>query len=365
MSKNGKKSETRILTPGQLVAWSEDNTQVMRLKSGRDLLPGGYVASFAPVLVDWRASVLSGESPFVVLRNVNYGGNPLERSVVMQSVRVPLDGIASAEITLVPFGLTRSHSPLQHAQLRFVFDPDNQPQLLNLADAGTGTDASLPDLILSWESWRAKKAQFSYRQGLDIASYSLTQRVFAGPQLFLEDALRGREWFSYRLKLPGGRAGLLELFSVGLGLGDGVARSTLSGLLEKASGDWLNNAPQGESTPDQLRGEWQKLQQRLKEADAPEAHLVRMPDDEDGYQPLVRSCATLARYTVLTAAARLLDKGFDDELVRKALPKFDLPSPEPWMKEIAHSSLSGVFLRATDGRELSAAPPRNEPKEHT
>jgi len=363
MSEKGKHSETRTLTPSQLVAWSEDNTQVMRLKSGRDLLPGGYLASFAPVLVDWRDSVLSGESPFVVLRNVNYGGNPLERSVVMQSVRVPLDGIAFAEIILVPFGVTRSHSPLQHAQLRFVFDPDNQPQLLNLADAEKmGTDASLPDLILSWESWRAKKAYFSFRQGLDIASYSLTQRVFAGPQLFLEDTLRGREWFSYRLRLPGGRAGLLELFSVGLGLGDGAARSTISGLLENAEGEWLNHAPQGETTPDQLRNEWQKLQQRLQESDAPEEHLVRMPDDEDGYQPLVRSCATLARYTVLTAAARLLDRGFEDEVVRKALPKFDLPSPEPWMKEIAHASLSGVFLRAPAAVSYLLRHPEANPK---
>ena len=362
MPEKGKHSETRTLTPSQLVTWSEDNTQVMRLKAGRDILPGGYVASFAPVLVDWRASVLTGESPFVVLRNVNYGGNPLERSVVMQSVRVPLDGIAFAELTLVPFGLTGSRSPLQHAQLRFVFDPDNQPQLLNLADARTGTDASLPDIILSWESWRAKKAQFSYRRGLDIDSYSLTQRVFAGPQLFLEDTLRGREWFSYRLRLPGGRAGLLELFSVGLGLGDGVARSTLSGLLEKAEGDWLNQAPQGEATPDQLRSEWQRLYQRLNETDAPEEHLVRMPDDEDGYQPLVRSCATLARYTILTAAARLLDRGFEDETVRNALPKFELPSPEPWMKEIAHASLSGVFLRAPMAVSYLLRHPEMNPK---
>jgi len=357
-----KQSESRTLTPAQLVAWSEDNTQVMRLKSGRDLLPGGYLASFAPVLVDWRSSVLSGESPYVILRNVNCGGNPMDRSVVMQSVRVPLDGIASAEITLVPFGLTRSHSPLQHAQLRFLFDPGNRPQLLNLADAATGTDASLPDLILSWESWRAKKAHFSFRQGLDIDAYSLTQRVFAGPQLFLEDTLRGREWFSYPLRLPGGRTGLRELFSVGLGLGDGVARSTLSGLLEKAQGEWLNDAPQGEETPDQLRGEWQNLQRRLKKADAPEERLVRMPDDEDGYQPLVRSCATLARYTVLTAAARLLDRGFEDEAVRKALPKFDLPTPEPWMKEIAHSRLSGVFLRAPMAVSYLLRHPETNPK---
>jgi len=363
MSEKGKQRESRTLTPSQLVAWSEDNTRVMRLKSKRDLLPGGYLASFAPVLVDWRASVLSGESPFVILRNVNYGGNPLERSVVMQSVRVPLDGIAFVEFILVPFGVTRSHSPLQHAQLRFVFDPDNQPQLLNLADAEeTGTDASLPDLILSWESWRTNQEQFSFRQGLDIDAYRLTQRVFAGPQLFLEDSLRGREWFSYRLKLPGGREGLLELFSVGLGLGDGAARSTIAELLENAEGEWLKHAPQGETTPEQLRNEWQKLQQRLRESDAPEEHLVRMPDDEDGYQPLVRSCATLARYTVLTAAARMLNRGFDDEVVRKALPRFDLPSPEPWMKEVANAGLSGIFLHAPVAVSYLLRHPEANPK---
>jgi hypothetical protein len=338
--------DTRTLTPSQLVAWAEDNTQVMRLRSGRDLVPGGYLASFAPVLVDWRASDWAGDSPYVILRNVNYGGNPLDRTVVLQSVRVPLDGIAFAEVTLVPFGVGGSRSPLQHAQLRFIFDPDNQPKLLNLAGAETGTDDTLPDLILSWETWRGKGSKFSYRQGLDIDAYGLTQRVFAGPQLFLEDTLRGREWYSYRLRLPGGREGLVELFSVGLGLGDGAARSTISGLLHQASGQWLEHAPHGDRSEGQLRQEWELLQQRLQNAEAPEERLVRMPDDENGYQPLVRSCATLARYTVLTAAARLLERGYEDETVRHALPEFELPSPEPWMKEMAHASLDGVFLRA-------------------
>jgi hypothetical protein len=337
---------SRILTPSQLVAWAEDNTQVMRLRAGRDILPGGYLASFAPVLVDWRASDWAGDSPYLVLRNVNCGGNPLDRSVVLQSARVPLDGIAYAELTLVPFGMAGRHSLQQHAQLRFVFDADNQPQLLNLAGSETGTDAALPDLILSWESWRAKGASFGLRTGLDIDAYRLTQRIYAGPQLFLEDTLRGREWSSYRLRLPGGRAGLVELFMVGLGLGDGAARSTISGLLQQAEGKWLEHAPQGETDNAALRGEWQKLQTRLREAAAPEQELVRMPDDEDGYQPLVRSCATLARYTVLTAAARLLAQGHEDEVVRKGLPKFDLPSPEPWMQEMAHADLNGVFLRA-------------------
>ena len=66
--------ETRTLTPSQLVAWAEDNTQLMRMRSGRDLLPGGYLASFAPMLVDWQAGDWECDKPSVVLRNVNGGG---------------------------------------------------------------------------------------------------------------------------------------------------------------------------------------------------------------------------------------------------------------------------------------------------
>jgi hypothetical protein len=62
------------------------------------------------------------------------------------------------------------------------------------------------------------------------------------------------------------------------------------------------------------------------------------------------------------AATRLLEKGFEDEVVRKALPKFDLPSPEPWMKEIAHASLSGVFLRAPAAVSYLLRHPETNPK---
>lgn len=66
--------------------------------------------------------------------------------------------------------------------------------LLNLAGRETGTDAILPNMSLSWVSWQAKGTKFRLLERLDIAAYSRTQRVFDGPQLFLEDTLRGREW---------------------------------------------------------------------------------------------------------------------------------------------------------------------------
>ena len=92
----------RTLTLQQLLKWAEDNRDIMRLRTDRDVLPGGYMAAFAPVLVAWQESELRDNDSHVILRNVNYGGNPVERTTVLQSARVPLDGIEAAEFILVP-----------------------------------------------------------------------------------------------------------------------------------------------------------------------------------------------------------------------------------------------------------------------
>jgi hypothetical protein len=92
----------RVLSPAQLLAWAEDNTQVMRLRTFRDVIPGGYMAAMAPALVDWRASRIASDQPRVVLRNLNYGGNPLERITVLHALRFDLNAIEFAELTLVP-----------------------------------------------------------------------------------------------------------------------------------------------------------------------------------------------------------------------------------------------------------------------
>jgi len=205
----------RTLTLQQLLKWAEDNRDIMRLRTDRDVLPGGYMAAFAPVLVAWQESKLRDSDSHVVLRNVNYGGNPVERTTVLQSARVPLDGIEAAEFILVPLNPSGT---AHHAELRFIFAPQRSPELLNLAGSQTGTVASFPDLIFSWEAWRPPQSKFSIKEGLDESAYGLTLRAFAGPQLFLEDSLRQHDWFSYRLRLPGGKAGLQELLKVVLAL---------------------------------------------------------------------------------------------------------------------------------------------------
>ena len=45
-----------MLTPAQLQTWAEDNEAIMRLLTDRDVLPGGYMAALAPMLVAWNDS---------------------------------------------------------------------------------------------------------------------------------------------------------------------------------------------------------------------------------------------------------------------------------------------------------------------
>lgn len=118
-----------------------------------------------------------------------------------------LDGLESVELTLVPFGEGGRLGPLQHVQLRFIFEAGKEPVLLNLAGAETGADPRIPDLVFSWVSWRRPDINWEFRKGMDDAAqiYWLSLRAFVGSQKFFEDALEGRDWYCYPLKLPGGK----------------------------------------------------------------------------------------------------------------------------------------------------------------
>ena len=344
---NDNEEAIRVLSPAQLLAWAEDNTQVMRLRTFRDVLPGGYMAAMAPVLVDWRASRIDSDKTCVVLRNLNYGGNPLERITVLHAVQFDLDAVEFAEITLVPPPRDTGGrlAPWYHVQLRFVFESGREPHLLNLAGSETGTDAGIPDLILSWESWRSPDKRFDVVSAMDSAAYGLSLRAYAGPQRFLEDTLHAQDWFSYRLQLPGGREGIVELLKVALALGDGVARHTLSVLLQQSEEEWLRHAPPGNDDSHTAQ-QWQTLRQRARHSEASQALAINLDAGQQRYQTLVRSCSTLTRYAILVTASRLVQRGHSDGVVLDKLPEPILHEPEPWMSDMAGVDLKGLFLRA-------------------
>lgn len=338
--------DLRALSPAQLIAWAEGGVDAVRLRTFRDVIPGGFMAAFGPALIEWQASEPYGHEPWVVLRNLNYGGNPLEKTTVLHRVRVPLTGIAFAEMTLVPSTARGGlHALAHHAQLRFVFEPDKRPVLLSLAGSPAESAARIPDLVLSWESWHESSVRYSGIKGLDPAAYKLSLRAYAGPQRFLEDTLRGRPWFSYRLRMPGGATGASELLKVSLALGDGVARHTLSHQLRRGEEEWLKHAP-AEDNGASSESEWRRLQQLVQSDRQYQDSRLNLTTDQQSYQTLVRSCATLARYAILTAAGRLIERGHVEGLDLDKVPQPVMAEPDKWMKAIAHTSLRGLFARA-------------------
>jgi hypothetical protein len=352
----------RTLSISQLRSWAEDKDQVIRVRSNRDLLPEKHLAARAPVLVDWRSSQLHGDEPFAILRNVNYGGNPLERTTTLHSVRMPLDGVDHVEFTLVPLAPAGRNLPVQHGHLRFVFKPTRRPTLLTLETSSAGADAHLDDLVLSWEPWRFVDDGFNFIKALGD-DFDLSLRAYAGAQRYLEDTLEGHEWYSYRLQLPGGAEGVFELLKVALVLGDGAARRIISRLLNEGEAAWLEKAPPGQADTASLRADWQELRRQIEGAEPPQLDALALGDDDLTYQTLLRSCAALARYTVLLATHRLVDRGLDASVNLAKLPPAVLGTTEPWMQSVPKSDLRGLFMRAPSALRFIAHNPQVVPSQ--
>jgi hypothetical protein len=208
----------------------------------------------------------------------------------------------------------------------------------------SGGDAELHDLVASWEAWRAPGVDFDVMTGMDPGAYRLGLRLYAGPQRFLEDGLAHRDWFSTPLRLPGGAEGLAEVLKVTLALGDGVARHTISEEFEASVADWLAQAPAGQR--EELAAQWQELRALAAPRQVAKDPRLNLPPEERTYQTVLRSCATVAYYSVIVAVNRLHERGLDDGVHREHLDDVHLGGDEPWMEEVARTNLGGIFLRA-------------------
>ncbi|MFQ5600229.1 MAG: hypothetical protein ACE5G2_06710 [Candidatus Krumholzibacteriia bacterium] len=335
----------RVLTVEQLLAWSQNRPHPVRLWTSRDALPGGLAATMVPVLLDWKASDLSENGGHYIVRTLNHGGNPIAGTTVLCPARIPAHGVKKAEFVMVPLGFPVKPSLASHAMLRLIFDEEEPVEVRSGAGVETGGDATVPDLIFSWEAWRPPGVAFNMLKGLDPTTFDLTLRIYSGAQRFLEDALSKRDWYSYPLKLPGGRAGLTELLRVGLALGDGVARRSLDRLLSEAERHWLGHAPPAATVGERHLGQWEKLREALVANHVPEDPLVSR-QHETSYQTLQRSCITMALHTIDVTVERLRARGLVDSRHKKPRLKLGPKKLAPWMEELAHADLLGIFLRA-------------------
>ena len=342
--KNMANQSQRTISPEQLLHLAEHKTQPLRLQTVEDVLPGGLSAAMAPMLIDWDASEIDGPDGFVIVQNLNYGGNPVEGTTVLQTAKVPLAGVEKVEWTLVPLSKGGRQAPIHHGQLRFVFHPDRPVELLDVTGADGGGRKELHDLVASWEAWRGPGKDYDVLQGMDSGAYALALRLYAGPQRFLEDALGRREWYTTPLRLPGGAEGPAELLKVTLALGDGGARHTISELFSRSMDDWLAHAPAADRAD--LTAQWRKMEELARPREMTDDARINLPAKERNYQTVLRSCATMAYYAVTVAVDRLAERGLDDGVDSEHLERIELGGDQTWMSEVAGTDLGGIVMRA-------------------
>lgn len=339
ISKEPVSPQLRMVDVHDVVAYSEMTEPTFRVRTTRDVLPGGYSAAMAPILVGWDRSDLS-EGGDIVIRNVNDGGNPSSGVTMLRSARIRPDQVKTAEFVLVPLGGPRAFS---HSQLRFVFEVGGAEFIGG--DDAVGEPEVFGDLILSWEAWRPPGVDFSWLQGMDSRSYELTLRGYSGPQRFLEDALGSRDWNVYMLQLPGGRGGLAELLKVSLALGDVAARYSISRMLEQAEHEWTINGLDSEIEGRGAVTEWRKFGEKIRSESAPADDPRIDLSGKTEFQSLLRSCATMALYSVDVAVARLIEAGLPHEGMRPS-KKPELNEEPEWMAQLASSGIAGILVRA-------------------
>jgi hypothetical protein len=334
--------EHRLLDVRDVMVYAEGRAATFRVRTARDVLPGDLSAAMTPAMVDWTHSDLQPGGA-LLLGNISHGGNPLAGVTLLRTARVRPEAITKAQWVTVPLG---GPDAIVHGQLRFVFEPGGI-ELLDQDPDTVGEPDTITDLVFSWEAWRPPGVEYDIRTGLDPAAYELSLRCYAGPQRFLEDILAGRPWTAYDLQLPGGRAGLAELFRVTVITGDGAARQVLGRAFNRAEEAWREANPDPAAEDRSLVEAWQRLQRAIESGrDDPVAdERLELSDAQTRYQSLLRSCATMALYNIDVAVSRLLEQGVEAPGMRPT-GKLELFTDPAWMTELADAGWGRILLSA-------------------
>ena len=348
----------RTLDARDVVTYTQKDAHTFRVRTTRDVLPGGLSAAMAPVLVDWGASDLSPGGS-ILFRNLNDGGNPVSGVTVLRTARVRPDRLSKVEFMLIPLGGPKA---ISHGQLRFVFDEGGIEIVGSMPEGEVGEPDSINDLVFSWEAWRPPGVDFDVLVGMDSDAYQLSLRTYSGRQRFMEDALAGREWEVYTLSLPGGKAGARELLLVCFALGDGAARYTIGQMLDEAEEEWVLQGPGSETGGEDATSQWRALREKARSQGVPTEDPLLDMTGKTGYQSLIRSCASMALYSVDVAVTRLIDSGTPHDGMRPTQTPWIGDEPE-WMADLAHTNLAGIFVRSPKAVRFLLANPSVVPSE--
>jgi len=327
----------QVVDAAEVADYVEMSATTYRVRTTRDVLPGGLSAAMAPVFVVWdRSSFAPGES--ITIRNLNHGGNPVSGVTVLRTAVLRPDRLQRVEYVRVPLG---GHDAVSHGQLRFIFEPGGV-ELVGGDPSAAGEPDSVTDFVLSWEAWRPPGVRYNIRKGMDPTVYQLSMRAYSGVQRFIEDALQGRKWDAFPMSLPGGHVGVVELLKVSLSLGDGAGRSVMSDILKRADDAWVTGGPRGEDHGDAAQL-WRDLQTPVEDAPTPGDSRLDMAG-LTAYQTVIRGCASMALYQIDVAVSRLGEQGHAHRGGRPIEMAGITDIPE-WIAELSGTNVAGLFLR--------------------
>lgn len=318
-----EQQEVRPVSSIALLDWGRHPTPVLMIDVPKDALPNGLALSMLPFLVDWSQTEIAGPDPQVRVRNVSVGGNPTVGENLLATIDVPITGIEDVQWCLTPDRNKKGKdTAMGHAQLRFVFRPDNRPVVLGEDGAPLTLVKPLDDLILSWEAWRPPRTRYDPIAGMDPSTYALTARAYSGKARWLGDALRGNPWHCYPLKLPEVGDAFAAVLMTGLLGGDAMARRTLDAMVQAGE----LNIPNADELTDFTQADAERIRATFSTDALPEDPLTHLMGKADlSYQLLERSCITQSLGVIQLALIRLhrehdLGPAPDMHIVPKDLP---------------------------------------------
>jgi hypothetical protein len=290
----------------EALEWKRDTSDVVRVRIEKDVVPGGLSLAMAPVFVNWQSTSASfGPDDHYILRNVNVSNNPVGGILLLAGLKVFADSVESVEFVTVTWKVARRETPIGHAMLRFIFKEDRRPIILNREGEPFANDATVEDIVLSWEAWRPPRATFDPLKGLDPTTYALTPRCMVGPVRCLTDSILGRPWTCYPLKFPEVENAYNELLFVSLGLADAVARQTVAHILGRP----IDKGRVFEDYPETELKEWECLADHCLAAKVPEHPILDILQGKTEYQLLKRCCVTMALASLDWANDRIHRRG--------------------------------------------------------
>ncbi len=327
-----------------ILRWGANGAPVAVADMATDALPNGLALAMVSILVDWAGSRLEGDAPYVLVRNVRIGGNPVTGRNVLGTVRVPLDGFADVHWCLTPTRSPKGRDTVSmgHAMLRFVFDDSRLATVEGLADVNgaAGLAPYIDDLLLSWEAWRPPQTAYDPVASLDPGTYSLTVRGYTGAQRFLDDAVRGNPWVCYPLALPETDDAYRTLFLVSAAMGDSLLRRVFYAMVEDGT---LERSTIERLAADLDAAELARLNSTFSPEGVPEDPMAALLGQAElSYQLLERSCITQSLTAVQWALQRLhrrhdLGPAPTLDIVPDGMP--------PWMNDLAHATPGGMVAK--------------------